>query len=90
MLYGRRSGVPLPASRWKYLQAFGYLVNVSGLCFVATAFILAHFPTVPSPSAESMDWSTIVTLAVVIVATVDYCRVEYLWGACSENEESRG
>ena len=72
MLYRRYSGVPLPAARWEYLQAFGYLVSVSALCFVATAFILAHFPTVPSPFAESIDWSVVVTLAIVIVATVYY------------------
>lgn len=72
MLYRRYSGVPLPAASWKYLQAFGYLVNVSALCFVAIAFIFAYFPTAPGPSAESMDWSTMVALANVVVATIYY------------------
>ncbi|KAG9526441.1 putative amino acid permease, partial [Aureobasidium melanogenum] len=72
MLYRRWSGVPLPAARWRYPQAFGYLVNVLALCFVAVAFIFAYFPTAPGPSAESMNWSVVVTVAVVVVATVYY------------------
>jgi choline transport protein len=72
MLYRRWSGVPLPPARWRYPQAFGYFVNILALCFVCIAFIFAYFPTAPSPSAESMNWSVVVTLAVVIVATGYY------------------
>jgi choline transport protein len=72
MIYRRWSGVPLPVARWRYPQAFGYFVNVLALCFVTIAFIFAYFSTAPGPSAESMNWSVVVTLAVVIVATVYY------------------
>jgi len=72
MLYRRWSGVPLPATRWRYPQPVGYLVNVLALCFVTIAFIFAYFLTAPDPSAESMNWSVVVTLAVVIVASVYY------------------
>lgn len=72
MLYRRWSGVALPAARWRYPRAIGYLVNVLALCFISIAFIFAYFPTAPNPSAESMNWSVVVTLAVVIVATVYY------------------
>jgi choline transport protein len=72
MLYRRWSGVPLPAARWRYPQAFGYFVNILALCFVTVAFIFAYFPTAPNPSAESMNWSVVVTLAGVIVATGYY------------------
>ncbi|THW10477.1 amino acid transporter [Aureobasidium pullulans] len=72
MLYRRWSGAPLPAARWRYPQAIGYLVNVPALCFVSIAFIFAYFPTAPDPSAESMNWSVVVTLAVVVIATVYY------------------
>lgn len=72
MIYRRWSGVALPAARLRYSQAFGYLDNVLALCFVTVAFIFAYFPTAPGPSAESMNWSVVVTVAVVAVATVYY------------------
>ncbi|KEQ72635.1 hypothetical protein M436DRAFT_73572 [Aureobasidium namibiae CBS 147.97] len=72
MLYRRWSGVPLPAARWRYPQAFGYLVNVLALCFVTIAFVFAYFPTARHSSAESMNWSVVVSLAVVSVAAVYY------------------
>ncbi|THX46966.1 amino acid transporter [Aureobasidium pullulans] len=66
MLYRRWSDVALPAARWRYPRAIGYLVNVLALCFISIAFIFAYFPTAPNPSAESMSWTVVVTLAVVI------------------------
>ena len=72
MLYRRWSGIALPPARWRYPQAVGYTINILALCFIAIAFLFAYFPTGPDPTAESMNWSIVVTLAVMLVATLHY------------------
>lgn len=71
---------PLLPRRWS-LGNFGLVANVTGLAYLALAYLFAFFPIGNHPTAQTMNWASAIYGGVVMVAAfyyVLYARHNYI------------
>ena len=71
ILQKRLRGQPFPPSRFK-LGVAGNAINVAALSFLLVAWVFQFFPSMPSPTGTSMNWSIVIFGAVIAFFTVYY------------------
>lgn len=62
---------PLPHARWSLGRA-GLACNIIAVLFLILVYIFAFFPLAPNPTAETMNWSSLIYGAVVLFSVVYY------------------
>lgn len=70
IVWRRLTGNPLPASKFS-LGRFGLAINMISEIFLVIMFVLAFFPSVPSPSLAEMNWNILI-YGVTIVFSLSY------------------
>lgn len=71
VIWRRLYGEPLPPRRWS-LGRWGLPVNVAAFCFLAPLLFFEFWPLAQPVTAMSMNWSSTMFVAVLIIATVYY------------------
>jgi choline transport protein len=69
--YRRVRGFKLLKTQFS-LGRFALPINILALAFVSFAWVLAFFPAAPNPTAESMNWSSLIFGVVVIGSLILY------------------
>jgi len=69
--YRRIRGFKLLKTQFS-LGRFALSINILALAFVTFAWVLAFFPASPNPTAESMNWSSLIFGVVLIFSLVFY------------------
>ena len=62
---------PLPPARWS-LGRWGMACNVIALVFLVAFFIFAFFPLATPVTPQTMNWSIVMFMGIVIFATIYY------------------
>jgi len=62
---------PLLPRRWS-LGVFGLVANITGLAYLALAYLFAFFPIGNDPTVKTMNWASAIYGGVVLVATMYY------------------
>jgi choline transport protein len=75
ILRKRLANEPLLPSRFS-LGKFGIPVNIIALSFLSLAFVFLYFPAAPRPSAETMNWSSLIYGSIIMTSLGYY----WIWG----------
>jgi len=62
---------PLPHARWSLGRA-GLACNIIAVLFLILVYIFAFFPLSPSPTPETMNWSSLIYGAVIVFSVGYY------------------
>jgi choline transport protein len=68
-------GEPLPPSKWS-MGRYGIVVNIISVFYLILIFIMSFFPLATPVDPETMNWSSLIYGAVVIIALFYY----FVWG----------
>lgn len=80
VVYRRVYGPALPLRRWS-LGKVGLYINVAALLFLIPLIFFLTWPLVTPVTASSMNWSSVMLVGVLIIATIYYVvrgRHEYI------------
>lgn len=67
----RLRGPALPARRWS-LGRLGLVINVGALLFLVPVIVFLSWPLATPVTAEGMNWSSVMLVGVLVLATVYY------------------
>jgi choline transport protein len=79
LVWRRIKGPSLPARRWS-LGRFGLAINIASLMFLTPLWFFAFWPLATPVTASSMNWSSTMFGATIIIALIYYfakARHEY-------------
>lgn len=75
--------LPVPGP-YKLSSAVGYFVNIVSLVYMSVFGVFFCFPSVYPPTAQTMNWASVVLVGFATISTVGY----YAWGKRSYNGPS--
>ncbi|KAF9890910.1 hypothetical protein FE257_005486 [Aspergillus nanangensis] len=71
VLLKRFRGEPLPPRRWS-LGPFGMAINIASMAFLLPIFVFAFFPLGSQVTRQTMNWSIVMYLGLIIFASGYY------------------
>jgi len=71
VLLHRLQGRKLPPARYS-LGKWGILANFMALIYAIPIFVFSFFPVTPNPTPATMNWSVVLVVGIVLLATGYY------------------